>query len=519
MNKLTQPLLLLATAIALLAPTTELQAQLPPVLTDGVPETMDPVGIFGTNIFNLPTDSIPSSGVAPFGDPSGAVLNQVNVGAGGNLPNSFLDQEVHFSEVNIADGGDTSSQLHFFNSEVNIASGGSIGAILTIEAGGTLNVADGAGSIGSNQNINAGGTANINGGTSGGAFSANVGSTVNIGGTAAINGNLNDFDGTVNISGGSISSSTDFTSTSTANISGGTFGSNIDFDGQVAFSGGSFGSNFNVNSGATGLDGGAVVIDDITVVSGGTDIFAATIVNGGNFTASADFEIGSSGSVINGGTFGNNTDFIDDITINGGTFGTNTDIGNFSDTSTTQQANPTVTINGGTFTELDVDSGTTNIFGGTFIGGTTGVALAAGATRDNDALGTINLHGGDVQGLIEAFGNLNLYGTDFAIDGELISGESITVGEGSLLTGVLEDGNSINLVLNQGFNFINTDGSESQFPDSNEGLSFFGLFGENGNTGGTLTANGTTINVVPEPGSLSILALGALGMMTRRRRR
>ena len=56
------------------------------------------------------------------------------------------------------------------------------------------------------------------------------------------------------------------------------------------------------------------------------------------------------------------------------------------------------------------------------------------------------------------------------------------------------------------------------FTDVDEGDDFFGL---PGGFGGTLTAGGTTINVVahvPEPSSLSLLALGALGLISRRRR-
>ena len=116
MNKPTKSLLL--AALIALAPAAYAQAQ----LTNGVPDLPTNPAVFSGGIFNLPTDSIPSSGSAPFGDPTGAELNQVNVGSGGNLPASFLDQEIHFSEVNINSGGDTASQLHFFNSEVNILS-------------------------------------------------------------------------------------------------------------------------------------------------------------------------------------------------------------------------------------------------------------------------------------------------------------------------------------------------------------------------------------------------------------
>ena len=263
--------------------------------------------------------------------------------------------------------------------------------------------------------------------------------------------------------------------------------------------------------------------------SPGFDIRGTANISGGEFGNSADFFV-TSNTFISGGNFGNNVDLQGDAVIDGGTFGTNTDIGNFSDTST-QNGNPDVTINGGTFTELHVDSGVTDIFGGTFTGDTSpgasnpaagDAAINAGATRDNQTLGTINIHGGDIQGFIEGFGNINLFGTDFAIDGTTIDGlSSFTVIDGeSVLTGTLEDGNTISLNLNRGFNFINTDGTESQFTDRDEGDDFFGLFGETGiNEGGILTAGGTTIVIgVPEPSSLSLLALGALGLISRRRR-
>ena len=523
MNKSTKSLLL--AALIALAPAAYAQAQ----LTNGVPDASD-AAVFAGGIFNLPTDSIPSSGSAPFGDPTGAALNQVNVGSGGNLPASFLDQEIHFSEVNINSGGDTSNSLHFFNSEVNVLAGGEIGALYTVEASSTLNVADGAGSIGSNVDIF--GTANISGGRSSGNFDTFAGSTVNIGGTADIDGsNTNDFAGVVNISGDAqISTGTDFEASSNVTVSGGTFASNIDFFGTNNFTGGDFGGNFILREGATAVfddtDGG------VTIASGGQIRGQATI-NGGDFTASLDFDPGSAGSVVNGGTFGANVDISDDITINGGTFGANLDVGIGSGSTA-----PTVTVNGGTFDEIDVDSGTVNIEGGTFLGGPTGVAISVRSAGSLDGTpvtpATVNLRGGDIQGLVEAFGDINLFGTDFAIDGTPLAGlSSFDVLDpenraSSILTGTLEDGNEIRLVLNEGFFFIDTtepisnpldiDGNLSTiFTDVDEGNDVFGL---PGGFGGALTVNGTTINItaVPEPSSLSLLALGALGLISRRRR-
>ena len=501
---------LLLAALVSLVPAACVQAQ----LTDGVPET-DTSLITGSTFNVDATTFVPTDFM---GDTTGATISQINVLNGGDL--SATNNNFDFTEINIESGGDTTNSVTVNNAELNVLPGGALGPILTVGANSTLNVGSGVTDIGNNFTI--AGTANINSGTHTIAFESLSGSTVNIGGTTQILGNSNDFAGTVNIGGtAEISSSSDFTSTSNVTITGGTIGNQADFDGGLNISGGNFGTNVNINSTATDGSGGNVVISGGTF--GGTvDLFAPTTVDGGDFGASADFEIGSAGSVINDGTFGNNTDFLDDITINGGTFGTNQDIGNFSTTSGLQDF-PVVTINGGTFTELDVDSGVTTINGGTFLGGGTGVALAAGGVSGNE-LGTINLRGGDIQGFIEAFGNLNLFGTNFAIDGTPLAGvDSIDVdGFGAIapvLTGTLEDGNTISLNLDGGFNFVNADtGIQSNFPDFNEGTDLFGLFGVDGNTGGILTAGGTIINVVPEPSSLSLLALGAFGLITRRRR-
>ena len=174
MNKSTKSLLL--AALVALAPAAYAQAQ----LTDGVPETNPALfagGVFNTNA-PANANTVTSNGSAPFGDTTGANLSQINVGNGESLINSFLNQEIHSTEVNINSGGDTASQLHFFNSEVNVLAGGDIGALYTVEASSTLNVADGAGDIGSNVDIF--GTANISGGRSSGNFDTFAGSTVNI---------------------------------------------------------------------------------------------------------------------------------------------------------------------------------------------------------------------------------------------------------------------------------------------------------------------------------------------------
>ena len=480
MNKPTKSLLL--AALVALAPAAYAQAQ---VLTNGMPET-DPA-LFANGVFNTNDpandNTVTSNGGAPFGDTTGANLSQINVGNGERLINSFQNQEIHSTEVNINSGGDTANSLHFFNSEVNVLAGGEIGSSFTVEANSTLNAAAGS-TIGSNGTVL--GTVNINGATVQGNFNTSAGSTLNIGPGSDLtsSSSLNNFDGTVNISGGEIGSSTDFNSNSNVTISGGNFGGNIDFNGAVTFSGGTFGSNFNINSTATGVvfdvtDGG-VIIDAFT-----PEFFADVIINGGDFGGSAEFEAGTT-SVINDGSFGNNVEALGELlTINGGTFGTNFDVG----TSTVPS---TLIVNGGTIDFLDIDGGST-------------VFLNGGDTSNNIDVredGTLNITGGDfTTGILAAEGDVDLFGSAFFIDGVAITGSDVFAVEGSVLTGILNDGSSVELDL-----FLN--GVVVDFFQTRD---FFA---------GGLTAGGTNITIVavPEPGSLSILTLGALGLISRRRR-
>ena len=474
MNKPTKSLLL--AALVALAPAAYAQAQ----LTDGVPET-DPA-LFANGVFNTsdPADAntVTADGSAPFGDVTGANLSQINVGNGERLTSSFLRQEIHSTEVNINSGGDTANSLHFFNSEVNVLAGGEIGSSFTVEANSTLNAAAGS-TIGSNGTVL--GTVNINGATVQGNFNTSAGSTLNIGPGSDLtsSSNLNNFDGTVNISGGEIGSSTDFNSNSNVTISGGNFGGNIDFNGAVTFSGGTFGSNFNINSTATGVvfdvtDGGVIIeIDTIP------EFFADVVINGGDFGGSAEFEAGTT-SVINDGSFGNNVEALGELlTINGGTFGNNFDVG-------TSIVPSTLIVNGGTIDFLDIDGGST-------------VFLNGGDTSNNIDVGrggTLNITGGDfTTGILAAEGDVDLFGSAFFIDGVAITGSDVFADEGSVLTGILNDGSSVELDL---FLFSQT-------------RDFFA---------GGLTAGGTNITIVavPEPGSLSLLAIGALGLISRRRR-
>ena len=481
MNKPTKSLLL--AALVALAPAAYAQAQ---VLTNGVPDPSDPAvftgGIFNTND-PANANTVTSNG-APFGDVTGANLSQINVGNGERLISSFLRQEIHSTEVNINSGGDTANSLHFFNSEVNVLAGGEIGSSFTVEANSTLNAAAGS-TIGSNGTVL--GTVNINGATVQGNFNTSAGSTLNIGPGSDLtsSSSLNNFDGTVNISGGEIGSSTDFNSNSNVTISGGNFGGNIDFNGAVTFSGGTFGSNFNINSTATGVvfdvtDGGVIIeIDTIP------EFFADVVINGGDFGGSAEFEAGTT-SVINDGSFGNNVEALGELlTINGGTFGLNFDVG----TSTVPS---TLIVNGGTIDFLDIDGGST-------------VFLHGGDTSNNIDVGrggTLNITGGDfTTGILAAEGDVDLFGSAFFIDGVAITGSDVFANEGSVLTGILNDGSSVELDLFLGGVVV----------DFSQTRDFFA---------GGLTAGGTNITIVavPEPGSLSLLALGALGLISRRRR-
>jgi len=471
MNKSSKFLL---AALVSLAPAA-LQAQtLPSTLTDGVQET--DASLFA-NIFNLPADGVVDPTID--GDPTGATLNQFNVGSGGLL--SANNSPFNFTEINILSGGDTSNSITFENAEINVF-GGEVGSILTFGANSTLNTSPGS-IVGSNIDLNAGATANLDGATVSDNFDTFVGSTLNISGTTVFSGSNSDFDGDVNISGGTISGSTDFNENSNVTISGGTFGNNIDFFGaNNTFSGGSFGSNFDIEASAVNtvfdVDGSG---NGVTIASG-AEFFAGVTINGGDFTASADFEAGTT-SVINGGNFGNNVDVLGDVTVNDGTFGTNLDV----------ESAGVLTVNGGTFDFIDVNGGVVNLAGGN--------ASNNIDVRDD---GTLNISGGffESAGILAAFGDVNLSGSEFFIDNVAIDGAAINVNEGAVLTGLLDDGSSVEFDL-----FL--DGVVVDFFQTRD---FF-------NTG-SLTAGGTTINIlaVPEPSSLSLLALGALGMITRRKR-
>ena len=124
-----------------------------------------------------------------------------------------------------------------------------------------------------------------------------------------------------------------------------------------------------------------------------------------------------------------------------------------------------------------------------------------GADFDANSGSEVNISGGTVgDGFAADSGSeVNLLGSEFFLDGELLDtltfGDPFTISDrGVTLSGTLEDGSLFSFDLNSSFVGFEED-----------------LF----ELGATLTV---TVTVVPEPGSLTLLGLGGLTTMLRRRR-
>jgi len=409
-------------------------------LTNGTPDPSDPM-VFNGGIFNLPTDTLPASAVSG----TGAFLDPLGDPSGSSL-----------IQVNVGNTGvlvnDYAGQ-EVFSGEFNIDNGGTTDSQLHF-FNSEVNVLDG-GSLGQGVTIEAGSSLNVSAG-------ATIGSNLNI-------------EGTVSIAGGTIDSVLNSFENSTVTIDGGDFGNNFDIRGNITINGGDFSSSndFFPTSNVT-INGGDFGNND--------DHAGVTVINGGNFGGNTSFEPGSVGT-INGGDFNSSFDVEDGstVTINAGDFGSGFDAEPGStvvvnDGIFTNVFNPNpnsdVTINGGTFGSFFLNEGDTEISGGTF--------------------GAVFRSPGDVSFL----------GTGFAIDGVAISGGSVFAAEGSVLTGTLLDGNSIE------FDLFTVDNQTALGTSQND------FFAGSVNAGGT----NITIGAVPEPSSLSLLAFGALGLIARRKR-
>ena len=259
------------------------------------------------------------------------------------------------------------------------------------------------------------------GGALGSSFEV-VGATLNVVEGGSIGNSVGVSAGTVNISGGSVGDRFDAFSGSVVNISGGTVGPN--FDARS-------GSVVNISGGEVATD---FARSDLIFFEGGSlNALSGSVVNisggevGGEFSAGFGSEVN-----ISGGTVGPLFDAFDGSTVNisGGTvfpqfyaFG-----------------NAEINISGGSvgFGFVGMDDSVVNISGGTM--GTLTVSEG-------------NISGGNFIGFFRGGREVNLFGSNFALDGEPL--DSLTIDDAFTivdrdvtLTCLLADGSPFTFELN-----------------------------------------------------------------------
>ena len=362
------------------------------------------------------------------------------------------------TQVNLLDGGSIGTLTLLSGTELNVL-GGTLGTSSRVEAGSELNVSGGStGTIIANQDS----IVTVTGGSTGTVF-ANDNSTVSLlGGSpegfqgrddSTINVNSVNFgpfadtgaqgNSNLNISNTVIDRFFSFSSSGVLNFSSGNLGDNADVGGgTVNITGGVVGFNFNVNGDAVvnisdgDLEGISALGDSTLNIDGGT--FEAIFASGGT---------------------ANITDaFVGDSFAGGG--------------GLTVSTGGVLNVSGGVF-----EDGLRNIFGG-----------------------VLNISGGTFDRIdIDDESIANLFGTDFAIDGELLEfTDSLTIVQrgGETLTGILEDGSIFSLGLNP------STGGDATI-DVVEPTA-------------TLTINRSA--AVPEPGSAILAFLAVAGLAGLRRR-
>jgi len=214
---------------------------------------------------------------------------------------------------------------------------------------------------------------------------------------------------------------------STVVVTGGSVGNNLEAVGaQVIVTGGSVGSGFDA------FDGSQITISGGRV-GGGFGLYGGSEVTISGGTVDRGFNTNGGSKVnISGGLVGTLSASDSVVNISGGMIdvvSANDSIVNLSDY--------------GYVTRINANSGSTvNISGGS-----TGTAYSSGSIANNGSI--LNISGGSIGDYLHAKdgSQVTLFGNDFRLDGELISGLSsvgtslaINVPDGSVLSGLLTDG-------------------------------------------------------------------------------
>ena len=407
-------------------------------------------------VTDFPGGTEPTQG-STFGDPSGGMLNQVNVSA--PIDELFLQAQVHFAEFNVSGTGSTGIETDFFNSEINISSG-SLGQVpfftTNISSRAVFNdsfVSITGGTLGNNATLRSGSTLVLDSGTVGQDIESEVGSTIEVNGGEFSTTRPFEIDGVFNFTDGVVGPSGNFNSNSILTMSGGTLGglgnpgNSSNVFGVANFSGGTIAPRFDAEAGSTvtitggdfGLEFdafGTVNISSGTFftvnLTGGVSLNDSNILTGTSFNAEdgsivnisggdfGQFFEAHGGSVVDitGGDFANDFDCQPGclVTISGGSFGTD-----FNTRFNSNDGDANVTISGGTFAGFFINQGSnTEISGGDF-----------DTFRNDDS------------------GSVNFTGTEFTLDGVPITdlGTTEINDRNVTLAGVLADGSAFSFEL------------------------------------------------------------------------
>ena len=407
-------------------------------------------------VTDFPGGTEPTQG-STFGDPSGGMLNQVNVSA--PIDELFLQAQVHFAEFNVSGTGSTGIETQFFNSEINISSG-SLGEVpfftTNISSRAVFNdsfVSITGGTLGNNATLRSGSTLVLDSGTVGQDIESEVGSTIEVNGGEFSTTRPFEIDGVFNFTDGVVGPSGNFNSNSILTMSGGTLGgfgnpgNSADVFGVANFSGGTIAPRFDAEAGSTvTITGGdfGLEFDAFGTVNISSGTFFTVNLTGGLDQNNGVSLVGTSfnaedGSIVNisGGDFGQffeahggsvvditGGDFANDfdcqpgclVTISGGSFGTD-----FNTRFNPIDGDANVTISGGTFAGFFINQGSnTEISGGDF-----------DTFRNDDS------------------GSVNFTGTEFTLDGVPITdlGTTEINDRNVTLAGVLADGSAFSFEL------------------------------------------------------------------------